>query len=86
VDLWHYKAPSGGSLQSAIRKLARYTSSNEKWPGQQIDSVSLDLLMIHFRRDLSILGDREMIPVLKRLPQAELLRDRSALLYPSSLQ
>jgi hypothetical protein len=86
VDLWHYQSPSGGSLQRAIRKLARYTNSNEKWPGQQIDSVSLDLLMIHFRRDLAILGDKEMILVLKRLPQSELARDRSALLYPSSLQ
>lgn len=86
VDLWHYQAPTGGSLQTAIRKLARYTNSGEKWPGQQIDSVSLDLVTIHFRRDLAILGDKEMLPVLRRLPQAELLRDRSALLYPSSLQ
>jgi hypothetical protein len=86
VDLWHYTAPNGGSLQAAIRKLARYTNSNEKWPGQQIDSVSLDMTMIHFRRDLAILGDKEMIPVLERLPQDELARDRSALLYPSSLQ
>jgi hypothetical protein len=86
VDLWHYQAPEGGSLQKAIRRLARYTNSGEKWPGQQIDSVSLDLVMIHFRRDLVILGDKEMLPVLKRLPQSELARDRSALLYPSSLQ
>jgi hypothetical protein len=86
VDLWHYQAPEGGSLQRAIRRLARYTNSGEKWPGQQIDSVSLDLVMIHFRRDLVILGDKEMLPVLKRLPQGELARDRSALLYPSSLQ
>lgn len=86
VDLWLYKAPTGGSLQAAIRKLARYTNSGEKWPGEQIDSVSLDLVMIHFRRDLAILGDKEMVPVLKRLPKDELARDRSALLYPSSLQ
>lgn len=86
VDLWHYQSPEGGSIQRAIRNLARYTNSAEKWPGQQIDAVLLDLLMIHFRRDLAILGDREMIPVLKRLPQGELARDRSALLYPSSLQ
>lgn len=86
VDLWHYKAPTGGSIQAAIRKLARYTNSGEKWPGEQIDAVSLDLLMIHFRRDLVILGDTEMIPVLKRLPQSDFARDRSALLYPSSLQ
>jgi hypothetical protein len=86
VDLWHYESPEGGSIQKAIRRLARYTNSGEKWPSQQIDSVSLDLVMIHFRRDLVILGDQEMIPVLKRLPQDELARDRSAVLYPSSLQ
>jgi hypothetical protein len=85
VDLWHYQAPEGGSIQRAIRNLARYTNSTEKWPGQQIDPVSLDLLTIHFRRDLVILGDKEMIPVLKRLPQKELARDRSALLYPDSI-
>jgi len=82
VDLWHYQAPEGGSLQAAIRNLARYTGSAEKWPGNQIDSVSLDLLLIHFRRDLGILGDREMIPVLQRLPKDEVARDRSELLYP----
>jgi hypothetical protein len=82
VDLWHYQAPEGGSLQKAIRNLARYTGSGEKWPGNQIDSVDLDLLLIHFRRDLRILGDREMVSVLGRLPKDEVARDRSELLYP----
>jgi hypothetical protein len=82
VDLWHFQAPQGGSLQKAIRNLARYTGSAEKWPGNQIDAVGLDLLLIHFRRDLRILGDREMIPVLERLPKDQVARDRSELLYP----
>jgi hypothetical protein len=82
VDLWNYRSPEGGSLVAAIDNLARYLGTGEKWPGQQIDDVSLDLMLIHFRRADFALGSLRYVPVLRRLPQREVARDRSALLYP----
>src|SRR5207237_1210117 len=57
VDLWHYQAPEGGSIKRGLDQLARYIGSEEKWPGQQIDAVDLDLLIIHLRRANAALGD-----------------------------
>ena len=82
VDLWNYRAPEGGSLIVAIDNLARYLGTGQKWPGQQIDEVSLDLMLIHFRRADYALPTPRYAPVLKRLPHDVVARDRSALLYP----
>jgi hypothetical protein len=82
VDLWHYTAPSGGSLRVAIDHLARYIASDEKWPGQQIDEVEPDLLVMHLRRARTVYGSPAYDRVLQRLPEALVRRDRSALLYP----
>jgi hypothetical protein len=82
VDLWHYTAPSGGSLRVAIDHLARYIASDEKWPGQQIDEVEPGLLVIHLRRAKTAYGSPIYDHVLQRLPGALVREDRSALLYP----
>jgi hypothetical protein len=50
VDLWNYNAPEGGSIKAAIDHLAKYIASDDKWPGQQLDVVDPDLLIIHLRR------------------------------------
>ena len=83
IDLWHYQAPEGGSLTAAIDNLGRYLGTGEKWPGQQLDAVSLDLMLIHFRRADYALGNSRYRPVLARLPQDVVSSDRSALLYPN---
>ena len=57
IDLWNYQAPEGGSLRKGIDHLARYMIDQSKWPGQQIDPVSLDLLVIHLRRAHTVFGD-----------------------------
>ena len=82
VDLWNYKAPSGGSLRIAIDHVARYIASTEKWPGQQIDEVEPNLLVIHLRRARTSYGPQNYDAVMKRLPGALVTEDRSALLYP----
>ena len=53
-----------------------------KWPGEQIDEVGLDLMLVHFRRADYALGNKRYEPVLKRLPAKVVSKDRSALLYP----
>lgn len=82
VDLWTYQAPGGGSLTAAIDNLGKYLGTGLKWPGQQIDSVGLDLMLIHFRRADYALHTNRYMPILTRLPANTVSRDRSALLYP----
>jgi len=82
VDLWHYTAPGGGSLRAAIDHLAKYIATDEKWPGQQIDPVEPDLLVIHLRRARTAFGSASYDAVLRRLPGTLVREDRSALLYP----
>jgi hypothetical protein len=84
VDLWSYAAPEGGSLRVAIDHLARYIASSEKWPGQQIDEVEPQLLVIHLRRARTNFGPGKYDPVLRRLPVNLVQEDRSALLYPDT--
>jgi hypothetical protein len=84
VDLWNYTAPEGGSLKAAIDHLAKYISSGEKWPGQQIDEVDPDLLVIHMRRAKRSFGGPSYDEVMKRMPKKLVDEDRSALLYPDN--
>jgi len=82
VDLWSYTAPEGGSLIRAVDNLARYLGTGDKWPGQQIDSVEPELMLIDFRRADFALDTLRYGPVLSRLPQQMVETDRSALLFP----
>ena len=82
VDLWSYQAPEGGSLRRAIDHVARYLGSSEKWPGQQIDPVEMDLMVIHLRRAQLRYGGETYKAAITRLPRQLTLEDRSALLYP----
>jgi hypothetical protein len=79
-DLWNYQAPEGGSLRRAIDHLAKYSGTGVKWPGQQIDAVDPELLVIHFRRARVVWNDPSYEAVVARLRARA---DRSALLYPS---
>jgi len=81
-DLWKYKAPEGGSLETAIDHVARYIASDEKWPGQQIDEVDPSLLVIHLRRAGASFDCPKYNKIMERLPRKLVQEDRSALLYP----
>jgi len=82
VDLWHYQAPQGGSLQKAIDHLAKYVADPTAWPGQEISSVALDEMLIHLRRANTVYGGTTYRAVLDALPQNVVRSDLSALLYP----
>jgi hypothetical protein len=83
VDLWTYQAPEGGSLRKAIDHLARYAPAPKTWPGQQIDDVDLDLLLISFRRAMYEWKDTSYAATLAKLDPKLVTEDRSALLYPA---
>ena len=82
IDLWRYEAPEGGSLRTAIDHVAKYAADPTRWPGQQIDTEPVELLIVHFRRANLAYGDATYAPVLRKLPAAVVRADRSALLYP----
>jgi hypothetical protein len=82
IDLWRYQAPEGGSLRKAIDRVAEFAVDQRKWPGQQIDSVSIELLIVHLRRANRAFGDTKYAAVLNKLPRSVIDSDRSALLYP----
>ena len=82
VDLWHYQAPDGGSLQKAIDHLAMFVGDPSKWPGQQITPVDPQDMAIHLRRAIAVYGDQKYRDALKELPANVVRADRSALLYP----
>jgi hypothetical protein len=81
VDLWRHEAPNGASLRRALDHLAKYAAEPEKWPGQQIDAMDVSDLLRVLRRAQVAYGDMMYDPVLAKLDQAEVRRDRSALLY-----
>ncbi len=82
VDLWHYQSPEGRSIKGGLDHLVRYIGTDEKWPGQQIDPVDADLLIIHLRRASAVFGDAAYAAARGRLPRDVVQRDRSAVLYP----
>ncbi len=84
MDLWNVQPPSGGSLRRAMEHVAPHLLDPQRWPGRQIDPVSLEETSIHLRRALTVWGDARYAALIARLP-AELARtDRSMLLYPGN--
>jgi hypothetical protein len=83
VDLWHYEAPTGGSLRKALDHLAKYTAEPANWPGQQIDSIDVTDMLRVLRRAQMAYEAPIYEPVLARLNATAVRADRSALLYPT---
>ena len=86
VDLWGFAAADGGSLRRAMAYAAPFYLAPETWPGQQITPVELEEVTIHLRRAVTVYRDPAAAALLARLPDDLRRRDRSALLYPDSVQ
>jgi len=84
VDLWRYEAPNGGSLRKAIDHIAPYVARQQSWPGQQIDDVDADVLLLSLRRGQVALGPPLYTDAIATLPAVEVRTGRSALLYPDA--
>jgi hypothetical protein len=81
VDLWGYTDASGGSLRAAVAHVAPYVEHQKAWPGQQLDTVDADLLLMNMRRAHAALGDAPSAAAIEALRAAH-PDDRSALVYP----
>jgi hypothetical protein len=84
VDLWTYQAPEGGSIRRASDRLAQYSTAMESWPGKQIDTPSLDDMILIMRRTQTAVGSPVYAPTLTKLPATQVQQSRSALLYPDA--
>src|SRR4051812_36496088 len=82
VDLWHYQAPEGGSLQKAIDNLAKYIADPKSWPGTEISPVTADDMLIHLRRAKTVYGESTYAAALAALPRKVVEADLSMLQYP----
>jgi hypothetical protein len=80
VDLWHYTAPSGASIRTALRFLAPYAVASARWPGEQVTPVSPAELLLTLRRAATVYDDAVMTEAIGVLASGH-QTDRSALLY-----
>lgn len=81
VDLWHYVAPTGGSLTASFTLMAPFVADKNGWPGEQLDAVSARDLMQSFRRARVALNDAALEKTLSKLPADVVEKDRSLLLF-----
>jgi hypothetical protein len=82
IDLWRFQAPGGGSLARAVDRIAPYVHDQSAWPGQQLDPVAPELLLLTLRRTASALGHSALwARAIEQLPLQLRQTDRSALLY-----
>ena len=82
VDLWSHQAPEGGSLRRAIDHVARYLPEPATWPGRQITAIEPENFLMVLRRARVAYGEPAYAEVLARMPQGDVRRDVSALIYP----
>ena len=82
-DLWHYTAPSGGSIRAALRFVAPYVDADRHWTGEQITPFNASELLLPLRRAAAAFDDPLCRRALETLAGASPRPDRSLLLYPA---
>ncbi|NJD11880.1 MAG: alginate lyase family protein, partial [Gemmatimonadetes bacterium] len=81
IDLWHWRAPGGGSIARALDFLAPYADPARPWPLEQVLTPPPDLLVpLLFRADAALSG-RNYCDVLSSLPPALTRAHRARLLF-----
>lgn len=82
VDLWHYTAPSGGSIEKALRFVAPYADSTVKFPTPDIAEQGQDEFVRPMRRAAAQLGDSAFARAIEHVPVAIRIKDREAVNFP----
>ena len=83
VDLWHYQAPSGASIEVALKYVFPYLDGGQRWEHQQIVPFQLSPRRLH----LLVLaaqryGNRAYRDVIDRIPKSHEDQDYTMLLFP----
>ena len=69
VDLWHYTAPGGGSIEKAILFVAPYADSAVKFPKADIAEQGPGEFLLPLRRAAAQLGNAAFARALEHLPE-----------------
>ncbi|HET6228767.1 MAG TPA: alginate lyase family protein [Longimicrobiaceae bacterium] len=82
VDLWGYRAPTGGSIRAALDYVAPYTDPAKHWPGEQIVAAEADLFLQPLLRARLAYGGDAYADALAKLPDTVVRAHRARLVYP----
>jgi hypothetical protein len=82
VDLWHYVAPSGGSIAAALRFVAPYADPKLTFPATDVTPVGTDVFLPPLRRAAAALHDPLFEIALQYLPAAARRTDLSRFNIP----
>jgi len=83
VDLWHYEAPSGGSIRGALAYLSAYADPARKWEGEQITAIDATRMLEVLRLGELVFNDATCTALIARMPADRVRVHRVQLLYPS---
>ena len=82
VDLWHYRAPQGGSIRKALAYLATYADPAMKWEGEQITPIDPTGMLDVLRMGELVFDDASYGALIARMPRDRVRAQRIQLLYP----
>jgi hypothetical protein len=82
LDLWNYQTDDGRSLRKAFEFLIPFADPKNKWPYEQIEHLDPTSLYSMLKLAQIKIHEFDAQPVLKKLPQHIVCRQRAALLYP----
>lgn len=84
VDLWHYTAPTGATLEKAILFVAPYTDPSVKFPKEDIAEQGPGEFLAPLRRGAAQLGDSAFVRAIEKIPEKIRNKDLDGLNFPSN--
>jgi len=82
VDLWHYEAPGGGSIQRALAYVAPYADRAMKFPLPETGNDPWPAFLPPMRRASAVLGDARFATALMQLPEGLRAADLDQFNFP----
>lgn len=84
VDFWHYRAPNGADLRTAMMFVAPYLDPAAKFPRPEITPAHQEEFLRTIRQAQSVFRDASLDRAVARMHAEALRSDRSRLLYPDA--
>ena len=82
VDLWHYTAPNGGSIERALLFIAPYADTAVKFPTPDIAEQGPGEFLPPFRRAAAQLGNPAFARAIEHVPVEIRIKDPEAVNFP----
>ena len=82
VDLWHFVAPSAGSIERALLYVAPYADSAVRFPLPEIGGIAPGLFLAPMQRAAAALGDARFATAVAHAPERARTRDFAQFGFP----